>query len=54
MNSFEEATLRDPDDYIRQKHGPDFEKFQKQILPDGRILYTYDHGVGYVYEFTQI
>ena len=54
MTSFDEATLNDPGDYIRSKHGPDFEKFQRQILPDGRILYTYENGVGYSYEFTQI
>ena len=54
QTTFEEAVLADTDDYIRRKHGPDFDKFQKEILPDGRILYTYDNGVGYSYEFTEI
>ena len=32
-----------------------FEKFKKEILPDGRILYTFDNGsVAYSYEFTEI
>ena len=28
QTDFEEAELADPADYIRQKHGADFEKFQ--------------------------
>lgn len=52
---FEEAELSNPDDYVRQKHSKDFEKFQKTVHPDGRILYTYDNGsVMYSYEFTPL
>lgn len=52
---FEEAELSDPGEYGRIKHGRDFEKFAKELLPDGRILYTYDNGtVTYIYEFTEI
>ena len=54
QTTFEEAELSDPDDYIRQKHGRDFEKFQKEIQADGRIVYTYRNGVTYIYEFTEI
>jgi len=37
------------------KHNCDIEKFKKEILPDGRIVYTYDNGsVTYVYEFTEL
>ena len=54
QTTFEEAELSDPDDYIRGKHGRDFEKFQKEVLPDGRIVYTYRNGVTYIYEFTEI
>ena len=33
----------------------DFDKFKKETLTDGRILYTYDNGsVAYSYEFTEI
>lgn len=50
---FEEAELANTDDYVRTKHSKDFEKFIKQTLDDGRILYTYDNGtVTYIYEFT--
>lgn len=50
---FEEAELADTDDYVRMKHGKDFSKFEKQQLPDGRTLYTFDNGtVTYIYEFT--
>ena len=50
---FEEAELDNTDDYVRTKHSKDFDKFVKQTLEDGRILYTYDNGtVTYIYEFT--
>ncbi len=52
---FEEAELTSTDDYVRTKHGKDFEKFQKETLPNGQILYTYDNGtVTYIYEFTEL
>ena len=52
---FEEAALDNPDDFVQMKHGRDYEKFSKEILPDGRILYTYDNGsVSYSYEFTEL
>lgn len=52
---FEEAELMDPADYVRQKHGRDFDKFRMTLQPDGRILYSYDNGsVQYSYEFTQL
>ena len=54
QTTFEEVELSNPDDYIRQKHGRDFEKFQKEVLPDGRIVYTYHNGVTYIYEFTEL
>ena len=51
---FEEAELSDTDDYVRAKHGKDFDKFQKEILPNGQILYTYRSTVTYIYEFTEL
>ena len=52
---FEEAELADTDDFVRMKHGRDFEKFQKEFLPTGQVIYTYDNGtVTYIYEFTQL
>ena len=52
---FEEAELDNTDDYIRAKHSKDYDKFQKEILPSGQILYTYDNGtVTYSYEFTEL
>ena len=52
---FEEAELANTDDYVRTKHSKDFEKFIKQTLDDGRIVYTYDNGtVTDIYEFTQL
>ena len=51
----EEAELHNTDDFVRIKHSRDFEKFTKEILPDGRIVYTYDNGsVTYSYEFTEL
>ena len=52
---FEEAELANTDDYVRMKHGKDFDKFQKEVLPTGQVLYTYDNGtVTYIYEFTEL
>ncbi len=52
---FEEAELPCTDDYVRMKHSRDFDKFKKEVLSDGRIVYTYDNGsVSYSYEFTQL
>lgn len=52
---FEEAELENTDDFVRRKHSRDFEKFTKEILPDGRIVYLYDNGsVTYRYEFTEL
>lgn len=55
QTSFEEVELSETDDYIRAKHEKDFDKFQKEVLPNGQILYTYNNGtVRYIYEFTEI
>lgn len=52
---FEEAELANPDDFVRMKHGRDFDKFVKEVLPTGQILYTFDNGtVTYIYEFTEL
>ena len=52
---FEEAEIANPDDFVRMKHSQDYEKFSKEILPNGRILYTYDNGsVSYSYEFIEL
>lgn len=49
---FEEAELDDPGDYVRMKHGKEFEKFSRETLPDGRILFRFEgSSVSYVYEF---
>lgn len=52
---FEEAELEDPDSYVRMKHSREYDRFCKEILPDGRLLYTFDNGsVMYSYEFTPL
>lgn len=52
---FEEAELANTDNFVRTKHGKDFDKFQKEVLPNGQIVYTYDNGtICYIYEFTEI
>lgn len=52
--SFDEAELADPADYIRRKHGPDFDKFVREDRPNGQIVYTLKSGVTYIYEFTEL
>ena len=54
QTTFEEAELENTDDYIREKHGTDFEKFRKEVRPNGQTVYTYKCGVTYIYEFTQL
>lgn len=55
QTSFEEAELENSDDFVKMKHGKDFDRFQKETLEDGRIVYTFDNGtVCYIYEFTEI
>ena len=52
---FEERELESPEDFVRMKHGRDFDKFVKEVLPTGQILYTFDNGtVTYIYEFTEL
>lgn len=52
---FEEAELSSTDDFIRTKHGKDFDKFVKETNENGQIIYTYDNGtVCYIYEFTEL
>ena len=52
---FEEAELENTDDFVRMKHGKDFDKFTKETLSNGQILYRYDNGsVMYSYEFTEL
>jgi len=52
---FEEAELSSTDDYVRTKHSRDFDKFVKEVLPSGQVVYTYHNGtVCYIYEFTEL
>lgn len=52
---FEEAELSSTDDFVRTKHGKDFDKFVKETNENGQIIYTYDNGtVCYIYEFTEL
>ena len=52
---FEEAALDSTDDFVRMKHGKEFDQFTKEILDGGQIVYRYDNGsVMYVYEFTEL
>lgn len=51
---FDEAVLADPADYVRRKHGPDFGKFLREELPDGRIVYSWRDTVSFIYEFNEI
>ena len=55
QTSFDEAELSDPGDYVKAKHGRDFDKFVKELLPTGQVVYTFSNGaVTYKYEFTEL
>ena len=52
---FDEAQLNSPEEYVRRKHGKEFEQFRKEVLDDGRVVFVFDNGgVSYSYEFTEI
>ena len=52
---FEEQELKDTDDFVRMKHGRDFDRFTKECPEPGQTIYRYDNGsVAYVYEFTEL
>ena len=52
--SFDEACLENTDDYVRAKHGKEFDQFVKEEFPGGRTVYTMNCGVVYIYEFTEL
>ena len=54
QTSFEEAELADPAAYVRRKHGQDFGKFEKEVRPNGQIVYAWRGTVTYIYEFTEV
>lgn len=54
QTEFFEAELGDPADFVKQKHGKEFEKFTREDRTDGRVVFTYDHTVRYIYEFTEL
>lgn len=55
QTSFEEARLSSPEDYVRTKHGKDFEKFIREENSHSQVIFTYDNGtVTYIYEFTEL
>lgn len=55
LTSFEEVTLSDPGDYIRQKHPKEFPEFVRESRPDGQIVFTFSNGaVTYIYEFNEL
>ena len=54
QTTFDEAALANTDDYVRRKHDKDFEKFVKEVRPNGQIVYTFSETVTYIYEFTEL
>lgn len=50
----EDVELEDTDEYVRAKHGRDWEDVKKEALPSGEIQYTLDKGsISYKYTFTE-
>jgi len=51
---FEVVQLENTDEYVKMKHGKDFENMAKEILPSGEIQYCLDTGsVKYKYIFSE-
>lgn len=50
----EDVELENTDEYVRMKHGRDWEQVKKEVLPSGDIQYVLDKGsVTYKYTFTE-
>lgn len=50
-----EAEAASPEDFLREKHPLDWEKFVKEPRPNGNVLYVLDTGfLKYTYEFTLV
>ena len=41
--TFDEAELNDPADYVRSKHGREFDKFTREELPGGNRLVKFSY-----------
>ena len=55
LTSFEEAELNCPADYIRSKHGKDFDRFVTEHPEPGKEIWKFDNGcVSYTYEFNAL
>jgi len=55
LTSFEEAELYDPADYIRAKHGKDFDRFETETPEPGKEIWKFDNGcISYTYEFNEL
>ena len=53
--SFEEAEIKNPADYIRSKHGKDFDKFISETPEPRKEIWKFDNGcVSYTYEFNEL
>jgi hypothetical protein len=52
--NMEEAELENPDDFVKMKHGRDWDKVQKTILPSGEIQYILSsERITYKYIFSE-
>ena len=50
----EEVELENPDEYVRMKHGRDWDQVKKEVLLSGEIQYVLDKGsIAYKYTFTE-
>lgn len=54
QTTFEEAEITSPEDYLRQKHGKDFDLFTKEVGPEGQTVFAYRDTVTYIYEFNPL
>ncbi len=53
--SFDEAQLLSPEEYLREKHGKDFEKFEIKLCEPGKSVWKFDNGcISYTYEFNEV
>lgn len=54
QTSFEEVAINSPEDYLREKHGRDFDQFKKEVRPNGQVVFTYENVLTFIYEFNEL
>ena len=55
IRTIEEVQIISPEEYLRNKHTKDHDKFVKEVRSEDQVVYTFSNGaVTYIYEFNEL